>query len=237
MSIETNQYIATAGDIEKLATTVLTSDQTSNNGMGVFQKALIATTQAELGSPPRMRNSQGAKLSEDDTIAHLKAFEAVYKRFYEAIMKAAEPLYADSEERRSRTNKFRSSGSTVRAAIRAGNDVRSLAAHKVTKASLRSLAAPRSRRKFTVDALRKRATVLAEQLTGIAKNLQAANSAEAREAVTIIMAQLATAAGIAEHTTKDVGKAIEAGEAFHTKTGLFFPIDLGAVREQRRAAA
>lgn len=234
MTIETNQYIATAGDVEKLALSILSADQQSLGGMGTYLKALVATTQAELGSPPRMRNVRTDRLSDEEATAHLKGFEAVAKRFYDAVMKAAEPLYTDSEERRSRTGKFRSAGSTVRGFIRANNDVRALAAHKVTKAAL---ATPRSKRKFSVDALKKRALSTTEQLVGIVKNLSAANSAEAKEAVQLIMAQLAQTAGMTQKTGTDVDKAIEAGEAFHTKTGIFLPINLSAVREQRRAAA
>jgi hypothetical protein len=235
MSIETNQYIATAADVEKLAHTILTADQAVQGGRGTYLKALVATTQAELGSPPRMRNTRADRIEGDDLMAHTKAFETVFQRFHEAVVKAAEALEPkpDKDELRSRTAFSRSAGSTVRGFIRAGNDIRALAAHKVTKASL---ATPRTRRKFSVDALKKRAVSATEQLAAIIKNLTAANSAEGRETVQTIMAQLAAASGIANHTSKDVEKAIEAGEAFHTKTGVFLPISLEAVREQRKAA-
>jgi hypothetical protein len=235
MSIETNQYIASAADVEKLAHTILEADITATGARGTFLKAVVGTTQAELGSPPRMRNTKGEKLDEETTKAHLAAFENVAKRFTEAVNKAAQAMEPkpDADMMRSRTAFARSALSTVRGFIRASGDIRALAAHKVTKASL---ATPKTKRKFSVDALKKRAVSMGEQLMSIAKNLQAANSAEARETVTTIMAQLAKAAGIAEHTTKDVDKAIEAGEAFHTKTGVFFPINLAAIREQRAAA-
>jgi hypothetical protein len=236
MTIETNQYIATALDVEKLATEILTADQTAQGGRGTYLKALVGTTQAELGSPPRMRNVKAEKVEGDDAVAHLKAFELVFKRFHDAVVKAAEAVEPkpDSETLRARTAFSRSAGSTLRGYIRAGNDVRAIAAHKVTKAAL---ATPRTKRKFSVDALKKRAVDAAGTLAGIVKNLQAANSAEAKEAVTAILAQLAQAAGMTQHTSKDVEHAVEAGEAFHTKTGIFLPISLDAVREQRRAAA
>lgn len=235
MTIETNQYIATAADVEKLALSILTADQQVQGGRGTYLKAMVATTQAELGSPPRMRNTRADRIEGDEVVAHLKAFEAVFSRFHEAVVKAAGSLEPkpDSETLRARTAFSRSAGSTLRGFIRAGNDVRSLAAHKVTKASL---ATPRSKRKFSVDALRTRATAAAETLAGIVKNLSAANSAEGKETVQRIMAQLAAVAGLTQHTSKDVEKSIEAGEAFHTKTGVFLPINLEAVREARKAA-
>ena len=235
MSIETNQYIATATDVEKLAHTILEADVASSGARGTFLKAVVGTTQAELGSPPRMRNIKAERLDEETTKAHLTAFEAVAKRFTEAVNKVAQAIEPkpSADDMRSRTAFARSALSTVRGFIRAGNDIRALAAHKVTKASL---ATPKTRRKFSVDALKKRAVSMAEQLASITKNLQAANSAEAKEIITTIMAQLATAAGLTAHTSRDVEKSIEAGEAFHTKTGVFLPISLDAVREQRRAA-
>jgi len=235
MSIETNQYIATATDVEKLAHTILEADIASSGARGTFLKAVVGTTQAELGSPPRMRNVKSEKLNEETTKAHLAAFEAVAKRFTEAVNKVAQAMEPkpDADMMRSRTAFARSSLSTVRGYIRAGYDIRTLAAHKVTKAAL---ATPKAKRKFSVDALKKRAISMAEQLTNITKNLQAANSVEARETINIIMAQLAKAAGLTAHTSKDVEKSIEAGEAFHTKTGVFFPINLAAIREQRAAA-
>ena len=235
MSIETNQYIATATDVEKLTHTILEADLASTGARGTFLKAVVGTTQAELGSPPRMRNTKGDRLDEETTKAHMTAFEAVSKRFTEAVNKVAQAIEPkpSADEMRSRTAFARSALSTVRGFIRAGNDVRALAAHKVTKAAL---ATPKTKRKFTVDSLKKRAVSMGEELAAIAKNLQAANSAEAKETVTNILAQLATAAGLTQHTTKDMDKAVEAGEAFHTKTGVFLPISLDAVREQRRAA-
>lgn len=235
MSIETNQYIASTADVEKLTLTILEADIASTGARGTFLKAVVGTTQAELGSPPRMRSAKANRLDETETAEHLKAFEVVSKRFMEAVNKAAEALAPkpDSDMMRSRTGFARSALSTVRGYIRAGNDVRALAAHKTTKAAL---ATPKAKRKFTVDSLKRRAVSMTEELVSIAKNLQAANNAEARETVTNILAQLARAAGLTAHTSKDPETAIEAGEAFHTKTGIFLPIDLAAVREQRRAA-
>lgn len=236
MTIETNQYIATASDVEKLAHDILTADIAAIGGRGTYLKALVGTTQAELGSPPRMRNVKSERLEGDSVVEHLKAFEAVYKRFHEAVVKAAEgmELKGDSEVMRARTAFSRSAGSTLRGFIRGGNDVRALAAHKVIKSAL---ATPRSKRKFSVDALKKRAADSATSLVSIIKNLSAANNAEAKETARVILAQLAKAAGMTDRTSTDVEKSVEAGEAFHTKTGIFLPIDLGAVREQRRAAA
>lgn len=235
MTIETNQYIATATEVEKLARTILDADGLSTGGRSTYFKAVVATTQAELGSGPRMRNAKAAKLDEAEVTAHLKAFETVAARFHDAVLKAAQEIQPKptSDELRSRTAFSRSALSTVRGYIRGGNDVRALAAHKATK---RALATPMSKRKFTVEILKARATALSEKLAEVAKNLHAANREEAAKVMQGVLAQLTVAAGLSAHMTRDADKAIEASEPFSTKSDVFIPINLAAVREQRKVA-
>lgn len=236
MTIESKHYVATQADIEKLAGVIIDSDQKVTSCRGTYLKALVATTQHELGAPPRQRNGKSERLTEAEVAAHLKAFQTVSDRFYAVVMQVAKATVPDPDKAllRQRTAFARSAASTVRGYIRAGNDIRVLAAHKVTKAAL---ASPVRRRRLTVDSLKNRATKLAAELERIAKNLSAANREIAQETLAPVLARLAAASGATAHATRDPEKAMEEGIALHTKTGFFVPIDLTAAREARRLAA
>lgn len=237
MNLDANNYIVrTTAEIEKLAASVIDADQAATGGRSTFLKAVVATVQAELKAPPRMRSGHStARLDEATTNLHLEAFQAVYGRFLEAVTKVAKATVPepDGELMRSRTAFARSAGSTVRGYIRAGNDIRLLAAHRVTKPAL---AVPVRRRKFTVDALKARASRAAETLESIAKNLHAADREVALDTIRPIIAQLAKLAGITDQATKDTERGIAEGIPIQTRTGVFVPIDLAAMRAARKAA-
>lgn len=233
MDIQGKNFIATPSDIEKLAGTIMDSELAASGGRGTYLKALIGTVQHELGSPTRQRNVRAERLDKETIQAHLKAFQAVFERFHETVVRVAEAIVPapDAELLRSRTGFSRSAGSTVRGFIRAGNDIRSLAAHKATKAAL---ATPRGRRRITVESMKRSATRLAGMLQAVARNLHAANRETAAEVLGPILAELAKASGALEHATKDVEKATEERLPLQTSTGVFVPIDFATAR--RRAA-
>lgn len=234
MSIESKHYVVTnVNEIERLTTEIVTADDTSTVGKGTFLKALVATVQHELESPPRLRTTQAPKLSEENTAVHLAALKEVYSRFYEAVERAvkAKMTKHDPEYLRSKTRFAVSAASTVRSYVRASNDIRALAASRVTKAML---ATPRARRKLTVEALQRRATSLSEQLAAIAVNLRAANAAVADATFRPVLATLAHSLGMTEHATKDAEKAVHDHIALQTRTGVLVPIDF--VEKKRKAA-
>jgi hypothetical protein len=225
MSIESRNFIATDADIAKIAAQAIDGETRSSEARGLFFKALIATTQHELGSPPRVRNVTAAKLSAEDTTAHLLAFESIAKRFCEKAREvAANTVPSDVETLRSRTRKFYSAASTVRGYIRAGGDIRGIAAHKATKASL---ATPRAKRKPNAEALKRRAVSLGAELEKIAKSL---NGDFARDVLSPLLAKLGAIAGKASKPTRDPAEAMSEHRALHTKAGAFFPIQGSAVQ-------
>lgn len=217
MSIETKQYIASDKDIETLAGEILDVDQAASSKRGIYFKAAIATTQAELKSPPRQRNVTAEKLSAAEIEEHLKAFEAVAERFHAAVVRVAEATVPDPDAkmRRKRTRYSHSALSTIRGFIRAGNDIRAVAAHKATKAAL---ATPMRKRKPSVDQLKRQVGTLGTALHKLAKQLCGADREIALETLRPILAQLATAAGVPAS-----GK-------------VFALTNLSAARESRRAA-
>lgn len=226
MSIETRHFIATGTDIAKVAAQAIDGDIRANNARGVFFKSLIATTQHELGSPPRQRNVSTEKLSADEVKAHLAAFEKVAKRFCTAVQEVAAQTVPDgtAEELRSRTRFAFSAASTVRGFIRAGGDIRGIAAHKAVK---RALATPRTKRKLNADALKRRATTLGTELEKIARSMA---PELAREALTPLLVKLGALAGKAGAMTKDPAEAMREHAPLRTKAGVFFPIDRSALQ-------
>jgi hypothetical protein len=227
MSIESKNFVATAGDIHKLAGLILDSELASVSGRGTYLKALVATTQAKLDSPPRQRNGNAARLDEDGVKEQLTAFEAVYAAFHAEVVKVAEATLPepDADMMRSRTGFSRSSGATVRSYIRAGNDIRVLAAHRAVKASL---AVPRTKRKLTVEAMRKRADVLTGELSAVLKTLYAADKDVAHDAAEAGMAAFAKATHARDSATaRSVPVAKRDGHFHHAR----------AARSEQRLAA
>jgi hypothetical protein len=224
MSIESRNFIATDADIAKIAAQAIDGETRSTEARGLFFKALIATTQHELGSPPRVRNVKTDKLTAEDIAAHLLTFEGIAKRFCEKAREvAANTVPSDVETLRSRTRKFYSAASTVRGYIRAGGDIRGIAAHKATKGSL---ATPRTKRKANPEMLKRRAGVLGAELERIAKAL----NGDAREVLAPLLAKLGAIAGRGAKATRDPAEAMSEHRALSTKAGTFFPIAGSAVQ-------
>lgn len=235
MSIESKHYVANGADIRKLAEAILDGEATASEGRGTYLSALVATVQHELGSEPRLRAATAPKLSEDDITAHLKALRTVYTRFHESVVAAVKSRMTryDADFVRSKTRFSVSAASTVRSYIKAGNDIRALAAGRVTK---EGLATPRARRKYTPESLQRRAQTLGEALVAVARNLHATNRALAADTLRPIFAELAQAAGFTDNVTRDPDKAIAEHVPLHTRTGVLVPVDFAAAGRRRRAA-
>lgn len=233
-TLETRHFVASASDVASIAAAVFSADQQSIEGRTTYMKAMVATVQAELGSKPRLRNGTAPKLSTEDTALHLKAFEAVATRFLDAVTEAALKANPDAKGLglASMTGFARSSASTLRSYIRANNDIRALAAGSVSK---RALAVPRTRRRLTADALKRRLERVKDDVLAITKNLMALNKADAQAALAPLIGALVKAAGMADKPARDANTAEAERRPWHTKTGVFVPIDL-SVERQRRAA-
>jgi len=124
--IEENGYVATAADIEHLAQVQATYINASRWQLpATYLRALIATTQAELGIKSIKRNPP--KPSDETIILHLEALANVQEQFYEAVKRGAAKAPMDPEDTRdkvdiisSRVVFARSAYSTVRAWILRG---------------------------------------------------------------------------------------------------------------------
>lgn len=224
MELAARNYVATPADVERLAGEIIDGAQRSDLGRGTYLRALVATTQAELGSGPRQRAGKSSRLHASEVAEHLKAFQAMFTRFHAACVKVARATVPEPDTAllRSRTGFSRSAGSTVRGYIRAGGDIRMLAAARVTKAAL---ATPQRKRKADPAALRRSAERTAATLEQLAKRLAAADPGAAAEALRPVLARLAVAAGVTENTTRDASKAADEGLAWAAKRGsIYVPV-------------
>lgn len=141
MSLESKHYVATPDDVAQITREIIAAQKQGSEGRATYLRALIATTQAELGQQPRQRAASPAgKLTEEEKAAQLAALEKVHERFYVAVVKAAKALIDGPDrgglELNKRTNFARSSASTLRRWVRAGNDITGLVASRTTKAML-----------------------------------------------------------------------------------------------------
>lgn len=140
MSLESKHYVATLEDVAEITRDVIDAQKKGSEGRATYLRALIATTQAELGQHPRQRAADIGKLTEEERLEQLKALEAVGLRFYGAVVKAAKEKITGPDrgglELNRRTTFARTSLSAIRRWVKAGNDITSLVAARTTKASL-----------------------------------------------------------------------------------------------------
>lgn len=164
MQLATRNFVASPTDIEGITRSVLAAQSSGSEGRASYLKALIATTQLELGITPRMRKGASATLDTGQRAAHLAALEKVHLRFYATVDRTARQLFpvASAREINRRTNFARSAMSTVRAWIRVGNDITSLVPAKTTKRSLQSTGLRRQPSQIILMKRARRATKLAE---------------------------------------------------------------------------
>jgi hypothetical protein len=234
MSLETNRYVASAGDVEKLAQSIVTGELTALYGRGTYLKALIATTQSELGLKPRQNTASGGKATPAAAIAQLKGFNKVAASFYAIVVKvakAAEPS-PDKATLRARTGFARSAASTVRGYIRAGNDISLVAARKATKAAL---ATPVTKRKPSIEALKARAVKLGAELEAITKAVYSIEEGSISAELDLIFSRVSKASGAWANPTSDADKAATERRPWQVNGDIFIPfhpaIAKGRVRQ------
>lgn len=140
-AIQDKGYVASVADIEALTQSTLTAEREAQGAQGTYLKALIATTQSELGFAISKKARIAPTMDDAETKRQLAALESVHTRFYEAVLKAVQAAPLLDEQRHvdrkliyaRRANFARSSKSTLRAWINSGNNLRGLLAAKATK--------------------------------------------------------------------------------------------------------
>lgn len=191
MSLESKNYVATLEDVARITRDVLEAHKLRTGGVATYLKALIATTQSELGENPRQRAPiSNGKLSAEETAEQLAVLETVGARFYGAVVKAAKEKIEGPDRGglilNRRTGFARSSMTSIRRWVKAGNDITSLVAARTTKAALH---VPGRRKGPSVKVLGNRTRRLSAKLVDTLKAL-----AEADKDVAAVFAEPVRAA-------------------------------------------
>jgi hypothetical protein len=225
-SLDSRHYVATPADIASIAKAYSSAISAGQGARGAYLRALIATTQHELGAKPRLRTSHGDPLNKESIAAQLKALETVHARFYEVVLDNVE---GTADERNSRSNFARSAVSTVRAYVRAGNDLTLLAAARASKSALAAASpAPKRSKVVSVPVLRNRADKAVQALATLGDTLAKVDKAQAVEVLEQALSKITArlmAYGVAK-PIKNAKDAIEQGVPFKgPHGGMFFPVD------------
>ncbi len=161
-TLNSTPYVIEAAAVTKLAQTIMAADTGASHGRATYLRSLLAGTQSELTGKPVLRITGRAKRPELETA--VQAFEAVNKRFYDAVL-AAVPEGLTAKDRQSKTSFARSASATLRRAISTGWNPLAHAVVRVTKAELAVWAAAHSQpRPVTAKRAEKRVMALVERI-------------------------------------------------------------------------
>lgn len=228
--IESRNYVGTAEDAGQLAELFGNGLQTTDAVRGIYLKMTIATVQSDLGVAVRERAAPKGrfKISDELREEHLKAVDKVTGMFYAPILKKLADLPAN--ERNARSVYARIAKTRLRAWIKAGGDIRTLAAARTTYPTLKveTEAGSRTPEQITTAMVRS-ADSLATSATALAETDKQA----AVEAIETVMAQLAASlTDLGVKSTQDPKVAINERRPFRLKEGMFWPAPHGEVRAQ-----
>lgn len=142
--LESKGYVASTQDIEAITQSALDASALGGSSRMTYLRALIATTQQQLGIAQARRRGVPPPMDEAETRRQLEALEVVQERFYGAVMKTvqATPILEDERglERGAVYNRratfARTAKATVRAWVMSGNNLKGLVPSKVTKYAL-----------------------------------------------------------------------------------------------------
>lgn len=219
-------FVASESAIEALTTSLLTAVAAAEGERRTYLRCLVGTTIDELGASQRVRMAAPGRLSEEEIAGQLAAFEKVNTRFYTAVIKAASAaLPAGTEKPRElnrRTNFARTSASALRGWIRAGKDVTTLAAARVTKSALVVERPKAKRARVTPAQLRAQIGHRAKALLADVRTLMRADRELAIGQLQSLIGQFARLTGATP--TRDVDTAIAEGRPLQTKGAVFVPM-------------
>lgn len=195
MTLESKHYLATDADIKQVAEVVLEARSAEANGKESYLRILAAKTIAALGAPSRARTAKVPKLSPEDIKLHVAAFEQTHEHCYNIVTAAIdERVPAHQRGRGTEINRLanfaRTSASSIRTWIKAGNDITAVVVDKLTKSMLK--VANRPRRSPSVAVLKQQAENQSKRLITKLLALAEADKGAAVTEFRLLMGQLAT---------------------------------------------
>src|SRR5882724_560220 len=200
-------------DVTSIAQAIFKALDDAQGGRTTYLRTLLLGTQDELG---------GKKGQE--TNIQLAALKLVHEKFYELVLKAAEPFVPKGTKDRAielhaRANFARTALSALRGHCRAGGDLAALSAAKTTKAMLKVREGPA--KPPTARRLKARAESQSKAVMATLLGLSDTDKAAAVEEIQLLLGQLTTqlvslgvvsttdsAMAIAEHRPLKIGRTL-----------------------------
>lgn len=221
-------------EVKQLTARILTADDDSDTAKTLYLRAVVETTQTELGGAPRLRAGKPAKLTPEEKARQLAALTVVHERFYAAVMEEARnrlPAGPDKAKRlNAKVNWARTTVYTVRQWIRASHNILAVGTAKLTKAQLK-VKAPK--RPPSAATLRRRLVDRGKALIAAALELIDTDKDVARGELELIMAQLATQfLNLGGKPVRDAADAAQQHRPFKVKSTVFIPTETMVVRQQ-----
>lgn len=217
----------TAAEIRALARQSVEGRQAIATARGAYLRALVETTQAEIGG-------------KADQAAQLGALKTVHRKFYPVVQEATttpDIVHSNKSppgerkrralERNRRTNFARSAYGTIRRWLRAsGNDLMRLDAQKVTKSQLLNEAPPTRKHALTKERIQARAGKLITNLLGFTRQLAKLDEQQAADVVDDAIEQLVRLRAANMKVTTDAHTATQEQRPLRLGGAIFWPTDI-----------
>lgn len=213
-------------DVTAIAQAIFRAADDATLGRTTYLRTLLSATQAELG-----------KRGQEQPV-QLAALKTVHERFYVLVMDAAEPFVPKGTKDRAvalhaRANFARTSLSALRGHVRAGGDLATLSAAKVTKASLRVRAGPA--RPLTARRWKIRAEAQSKALVATIMGLADADKAAAIDEIQLVLGQLTSQlVSLGVVSTKDAIESVGERRPLRIGKTLFVPTATQVLQQRAR---
>lgn len=235
-TLESRDYLATDADIISLAGGMLAGQTATDTIPRQYLRATVAVTIAALDAPQRQRSGKVVKIDEEEQARQLAALEKIIARFYPLVLKKyndeTPPGPKRAEEINSKTNWARGAHRDVRNWIRAGHDLRTIAAARVIKATL--AVTPKVRPASPLR-LKRRVEGVSKDLVAGVMELATVDKAAAIAEIELLMGQLAgQLAELGVKATKDASEAVEKHQLLRVGKSVFFPTNTQVIQQMER---
>jgi hypothetical protein len=233
MNIETKGYVATDKDIGDLTDDILDAGVALTNGNNWYLRALIATTQKELGAPTRVRTGRAAKLDPETKAAQLAALTVVHERFYAVVLERARKKLGKVPAKvlNGKVNFARTAVLTARNWIRAQRDLTAVSVTTLTKAAMMIKKPPKPP---STAVLKRRLEAQGKQLVKTALELIDIDKEAANTELELIMSQLATQLlSLGGKPTANAAQAASQHRPLRVKSTVFVPTETQVARQLR----
>lgn len=238
MTLIQNGYVANDNDIAELTTQYLNATAEADTGRQTYLRALIATTQKELGAKPKVRQGRPHKLTPEEQATQLAALVNVHERFYTVVNRVIDGTLADIPakervaEKNRRSNFARTALYAARLYVRAGKDLTALAPGKLSKSAITVELPPRPTTPRRLKGRVERASKVF--VTALLELGEADKEAAVAELDTLIGIMAAQFAALGVKPARDIEHAVAEHKPFQSGATLFIPTQSTVLRQRAR---